>query len=382
MTIILQFLVGQVYYYGGVDTNQDFPTALRYLRQAASGGNANAMGLLGQMYWRGEGVDADAQTALHYFRAGATHNSPVALNGMGLMYSNGIGVAKDVDEAMKYFIKAAEKDLPDAQYNIAMMLKEVAPTVGMAKMINYLQMAARKGHLLALFELGKMNMIGMEHSNTCSVAVAYFKSVAEQDDEMGKLIDDAFNDYHGGRVQAALIKYLFAAQMGDEVAQYNAAILLDQQRDEDSYARAIFLFNRAAIQGNSVARVKLGDYFFYGHAVPIDYYKAVLYYQAADQDRNAQAMFNLAWMYENGVGVSKDYYLAKRYYDKCLMHNKDAVIAVSLALLKLNVGFYLTYLVDFVTAFMDLSVISSIVFGITTIVAYVMFRDRIFVNHQ
>jgi SEL1 protein len=105
-----------------------------------------------------------------------------------------------------------------------------------------------------------------------------------------------------GRQHQALIKYLWAAQMGFEIAQYNAAFMLDQNNDPDSYLRALMLYNRSAVQGNSKSRVKVGDYFYYGRAVNANYKLAAMHYQSAEQDKNAEAMFNIGYMYENGIG--------------------------------------------------------------------------------
>ena len=45
---------------------------------------------------------------------------------------------------------------------------------------------------------------------------------------------------------------------------------------------------------NFLARVRLGDYFYYGHGTGIDYEAAAYHYRiASEQQNNAQAMFNL-----------------------------------------------------------------------------------------
>ena len=58
--------------------------------------------------------------------------------------------------------------------------------------------------------------------------------------------------------------------------------------------------------GYTVARVKVGDYHFYGLGTKVDYETAALHYRlASDQHNNARAMFNLGYMHEQGFGLKK-----------------------------------------------------------------------------
>ena len=58
--------------------------------------------------------------------------------------------------------------------------------------------------------------------------------------------------------------------------------------------------------GYSIARLKIGDYHYYGHGTKQDYEAAALHYRlASDQLHNAQAMFNLAYMHEHGLGLKQ-----------------------------------------------------------------------------
>ena len=63
-------------------------------------------------------------------------------------------------------------------------------------------------------------------------------------------------------------------------------------------------FYRSAAQGYSAARVRLGDYYYYGWGTDRDFETAALHYRiASDQQNNAQAMFNLGYMHELGHGM-------------------------------------------------------------------------------
>ncbi len=103
-------------------------------------------------------------------------------------------------------------------------------------------------------------------------------------------------------------------------------------------SRALQYWSRSATQGYSNARVRLGDYYYYGWGTPVDYSNAAAQYrQASEAQRNPQAMFNLAYMHEQGLGLKQDLHLAKRFYDMAAETSVDAKIPVALALVKLSV---------------------------------------------
>lgn len=58
--------------------------------------------------------------------------------------------------------------------------------------------------------------------------------------------------------------------------------------------------------GYTVARIKLGDYHYYGYGTDVDYETAVIHYRlASEQQHSAQAMFNLGYMHEKGLGIKQ-----------------------------------------------------------------------------
>jgi len=60
------------------------------------------------------------------------------------------------------------------------------------------------------------------------------------------------------------------------------------------------------VPGYTVARIKLGDYHYYGLGTNIDYEQAIQHYRVASEQHNsAQAMFNLAYMHEAGLGLKQ-----------------------------------------------------------------------------
>ena len=54
-----------------------------------------------------------------------------------------------------------------------------------------------------------------------------------------------------------------------------------------------------------MARLKIGDYYYYGQGTEVDYEAAVNHYQIASEQLVPQAMFNLGYMHEQGLGLKK-----------------------------------------------------------------------------
>jgi len=97
-------------------------------------------------------------------------------------------------------------------------------------------------------------------------------------------------------------------------------------------------WTRSATQGYSNARVKLGDYHYYGYETKIDYEMAVYQYKKASQVKyNAQALFNLGYMHQNGLGLKRDHRLAKTYYDLAEQVSSEAVVPVAFTRIQIKI---------------------------------------------
>lgn len=95
----------------------------------------------------------------------------------------------------------------------------------------------------------------------------------------------AHQDYKAYRFDDAFLQYALAGEMGYEVAQSNAAFILDRSETTlftdrfEQLVRALQYWGRAASQGYSAALVKLGDYHYYGLGTAIDYDAAASHYR-------------------------------------------------------------------------------------------------------
>ncbi|CAL8393951.1 unnamed protein product [Arctogadus glacialis] len=346
--------LGQLHLHGGRGVEQNHQRAYDYFNQAANAGNTHAMAFLGKMYSEGsEFVPQNNETALQYFKKASDLGNPVGQSGLGMAYLYGRGVQVNYELALKYFQKAAEQGWVDGQLQLGTMYYSgIGVKRDYKQALKFFNLASQAGHILAFYNLAQMHATGTGVMRSCHTAVELFKNVCERGRWSERLMG-AYAGFKEGDVDASLVQYLLLAEQGYEVAQSNVAFILDQTEgaqvflENETYPRALLHWTRAAAQGYTVARIKLGDYHFYGYGTDVDYETAVIHYRlASEQQHSAQAMFNLGYMHEKGLGIKQDIHLAKRFYDMAAEASPDAQVPVFLALCKLGLVYALQYLHD------------------------------------
>jgi len=319
---------------------------VRHFRQAAAQGDGNAMAFLGEMHANGHGLAQDNATAIKWLEKAVQKNSAAGRNNLGFMYLHGQGVKRDVARALSLFTKAAAQGLPDAQHNLGELYFTGQGTPrDYRKAMHYFSLAAQSGHVLSMNRLGYMHASALGTARSCELAAGLYKNVAERG-PWAVAFTQAHDVYEEGEVDEAVIRYLMLAEMGYEVAQHNAAFLLDREQlslfsanSTGQQHRALFYYKRSATQGHAGSRVRVGDYLYYGLGVTPDHEAAADEYRSAADANNAQAMFNLGVMHHLGDGLEQDIHLAKRFYDMALRTSVDAKLPASLALYALYVSF-------------------------------------------
>lgn len=155
----------------------DAANSVAALRYAADGGEALAQWKLGRMYAEGDGVSRDDAKAYDYFSKIVEHfaddepeprERAMAANAfvaVGLYLRDGVasaGIAPDADRALDLFRYAATYFRnADAQYHLARMYLDGAGVRRNARQgANWLELAARKGHIQAQALLGKLMFEG------------------------------------------------------------------------------------------------------------------------------------------------------------------------------------------------------------------------------
>jgi TPR repeat protein len=155
----------------------DAATSIAALRYAAEGGEPLAQWKLGRMYADGDGVIRDDAKAYEYFSQIVDHYADdepdprersmaaSAFVAVGAYLRDGVPSAKikpDLDRAFDLFRYAATYFRnADAQYNLARMYLEGAGVKKNVRQgVNWLELAARKGHPQAQAMLGRLMFTG------------------------------------------------------------------------------------------------------------------------------------------------------------------------------------------------------------------------------
>jgi len=372
-----QSTLGQLYYYGARGVARNFEQALHYFTQAAEQGDGVSMSNLGHMYAQGLGTTQDNATALHWFKKGALLGNAAAKNGLGYLHMYGIGVNQNYQTAITYFTQAAEAGNPEGQFNIgAMQIGGLGVKRDHTKAVQFFTLAAQQGHMVALYNLGLMHLNGLGTPRSCPVAVQILKGVAERG-PWASMLANATNQLALGNVAQALAQFELMGEVGFEVAQSNAAFILDEHGDDltqlESLARhkqAMRWYRRAAQQANVHAELRLGDYYYFGLTGDPDYAKAAAHYRTAAELKNPQAMFNMGFLHQFGQGLPRDLHLSKRYYDMAADTQSKAYVPASLALMALPV--YSFYLDNLEQRVMEMESDDFVIAAIATLLAIVV----------
>ena len=126
-------------YAKGEGVAKDAGAAVRWYRQAAEQGYADAqynLGVmyLGVMYHQGEGVLKDAAEAVRWFRLAAEQGDAQAQYSLGVMYAKGEGVPKNMVEAYAWCnIAAAQSDTSQQLENLMLQLEKIMTSAQLRK---------------------------------------------------------------------------------------------------------------------------------------------------------------------------------------------------------------------------------------------------------
>ena len=100
-------------------TNEDYQSALKWLRASAAQGNADAEFLLGYLHEHGLGVARDYGKAADYYGAAALQGHSTAENNLASLYQHGQGVARSLAKAFEWYLASAQHGNSVGQCNLA-----------------------------------------------------------------------------------------------------------------------------------------------------------------------------------------------------------------------------------------------------------------------
>ena len=162
-------------------SNEDYQSALRWLRAAAAQNNASAEFLLGYMYEHGQGVPRDYAQAAENYRAAALQGHSTAENNLASLHQHGQGVAKNMREAFDWYLASAQHGNPTGQCNLATLYYLGSGTSrDYQESAKWFRAAAESGSPEAQNNLAVFYMKGMGVAIDPVEAVRWMRLAAEQ----------------------------------------------------------------------------------------------------------------------------------------------------------------------------------------------------------
>ena len=128
----------------------DYPRAFAILDDLALDADPTALAKAGRMYELGQGTPKNVDEALRYYREGAALGNAEAQASLGHMYLNGTGVARDQSEGLRLMRQAAEQGDGAAIYLLAsVFLDGEGVEKDTQRGMSLLEVAAEKGKVVA-----------------------------------------------------------------------------------------------------------------------------------------------------------------------------------------------------------------------------------------
>ena len=208
--------------------NQDYRTAMRFLRPLADKGKSNAQYDVGLMYANGQGVSQNFAIAATWYRKAADQGDGDAMTNLGFMYEHGQGVQQDYEEAIQWYQKAAEQ-----------------------------------GNAVAQFNLGASYANGLGGQRDYSAAVKWYRKAASQGNSAAQaslagMYEDGHAAFISGDYRAAIGILRPLADDGNSNSQYLLGLMYEHGFGlPQDYAEALRWYHLAAEMGNVNAQAKL-----------------------------------------------------------------------------------------------------------------------------
>ena len=159
----------------------DFAEAVKYYRQAAEKGNANAQLQLGYCYDKGKGVQQNYEEAFKWFKKSAEQGDKIAQSNLAYCYSGGLGVTKDYTEAVKWARKSANQGYAVAECRLGNYYyhgQGVAKDY--AEAVKWYRKAAEKGEEYSMYGLGRCYHYGNGVSKDLTLAKQWYQKAADK----------------------------------------------------------------------------------------------------------------------------------------------------------------------------------------------------------
>ncbi|TGQ69341.1 hypothetical protein EN829_029485 [Mesorhizobium sp. M00.F.Ca.ET.186.01.1.1] len=329
----------------------DFPTALRFARNAAEAGSATGQAVLGYILSKGPEAMRDLDAAHGWYEKSAAAGCPEGCLGFALslarlsadrgriaaevrraadaglptaiyllaaLTEHGMGVPVDLQAATQLYRLAAEKGVASAQLRLGLGLIEGDlaghdPAAGEA----WMRRAAFAGNLDAAHRLGERYVRG-PHPDYAEAAT-WYRLAAEAGHQVAARALGSLYLSGNGVVQDANEGKRWlraAAEAGNRESQVDLAnLVLGGPGASDDGANVAGWFEATALSGDFIAAFNLGLCFAEGVGVDKDQERAAQWMRRAAEGVT-QAQYMYARMLQDGRGVASDLAQARLWFKR------------------------------------------------------------------
>jgi uncharacterized protein len=272
---------------------------IKYCRLDADRGNAEAQSDLGSWYEYGYGVAKDLVEAAKWYRKAADQGDSDAESALGKFYANGISVKKDVIEAAKWYRKAADQGDSDAEILLGVCYERGAGVEQDAD-------EAAKWYDKGVDTTGRPMTLAFKYLSGDGVekdtveAVTLFRVAADRGDV--DALDELGDIYlYGFGVKKDAVEavewYRRAAEQGNSAAQNALGICYQLGTGLNGGVpdpvEAVKWYLRAANQGNNMAEEALGPYYMTGTGVIKNEVEGLAWFYVSSASGNQAATYQL-----------------------------------------------------------------------------------------
>lgn len=331
----------ELYDNGSECVRKSHSEAVRFYTVCAENGDHVAQRTVGFMHLKGKGIPKNPELALKWLKEAADNGDANAMYRMGQVYDEGLADVKpDIKAAIQWYEKAAAAGDMDAQFALGCLYSTPRTRwTSDKKAAEMFEKAAEQGHDEAQYQIGMMLAYGQGIGRDPSRARYWLEKSCESGYQQA-MVDFANMCFEGKALpqdyETAAKWFTVAANQCNGYAQYALGCMYGSgyyyERDDEMSFK---WFKDAAEMSEVNSQYCLGCMYYEGRGCEKDPKKAVVWFdQAADQGHPGAKSF-LAMLKITGVGTDKDvkggldllnetadsgyfeaqYYLGKLYYE-------------------------------------------------------------------
>ena len=293
-------------YFFGVNRPVNLTLAVYWYRKAAvDPGVPEALFNLGVCYLNGWGIKLSKQNAFVYLNKAANLGNKRAIFYLSKLYFDGIPEEEDTNLIIKKAI------LPNPKKSIELLEKLVAE--------NYPQSKSTLAYLL--YSKDEYKSKYASYIRKLALEVAKEKNASSKDLIFASKI---LSQGLGGEINLTLsTEFLSRAKdMNDATAWGLYAQALESGLGiKPNKEEAIKLYEKAALKGDALSQVKLGQYYLFGSNNIINPNQAIELFFKATKQNYGPAFRELGFCYSAGIGVERNLNQAFEYYQKAASFN-------------------------------------------------------------